>query len=206
MANRNIKIRRYRRRRRRKIIRLCAYVLIAIAALLFAPKVMASGSTSYGLKRKLYISMTQQQKDAVTVSLADQPLQVQKTAAFCLDHLGDEYSQRLRFNKGYSDCSSLVYRAFMHGGVDISNDDMTYARAIYQGLEDKTVEVQNAKQLKPGDIIFYADDETDRYKGIYHVALYIGDGMMCDATMSVGCVAFRPVKLYDRWYVVRLDY
>ncbi len=199
------KIKRQKIKKRKSPLRLLALPLL-FAVVFFFLDVAGLGKTSYGLPQITYKQLTARQTQAVMDSLSDQPVQVQKAATFCLDHLGDEYSQRLRFAEGYSDCSSLVYRAFMSGGVDISNDDMTYARAIYQGLENKTVEVQDAKQLQPGDIIFYADDETDRYKGIYHVALYMGDGMMCDATMSIGCVAFRPVKLYDRWYVVRLNY
>lgn len=94
--------------------------------------------------------------------------------------LGATYSQEKRMQKGYYDCSSLVWRSYKEAGLPL--DEAEYAPVaadIARELEDKWTVV--AKQyvapddLEPGDLIFYRSDETnDRYKSIGHVAMYYG--------------------------------
>ena len=38
-------------------------------------------------------------------------------------HLGDRYSQSMRWAKGYYDCSSLVYRAYAENGFILYHKD-----------------------------------------------------------------------------------
>jgi cell wall-associated NlpC family hydrolase len=96
--------------------------------------------------------------------------------------LGSAYSQEKRMEKGYYDCSSLIWRSYSPYGITF--DETTWApTAADQGLwcdengktiASKAVQVSSLK-LVPGDLIFYAKNaDNGRYKKIYHVAMFEG--------------------------------
>lgn len=106
----------------------------------------------------------------------------QLAARYCLDAVGSTYSQEKRWAEGYYDCSSLAYRAYSEtsdsSGFDFSDcysSDLTTAAAEAQWIVStgRTVSVDD---LRPGDWIFYGGADNGRYLGIYHVAIYLGDG------------------------------
>ena len=80
--------------------------------------------------------------------------------------------------KGYYDCSSLVWRSYKKSGKLFGNK--TYApiaadmvkwcsknhKMIKNGLCSENV---SQRKLRPGDIMFETGDDNPRYKGIYHV-------------------------------------
>ena len=94
------------------------------------------------------------------------------------------YSQARRMENGYYDCSSLVFRAYgrdtgLLGGIP-SYAPSAAAMAYYLERTGKGISQQglDASQLLPGDLIFYgsASSPNGRYKNIYHVSMYYGDG------------------------------
>lgn len=94
-----------------------------------------------------------------------------------------KYSQAKRMQKGYYDCSSLVWRSYKKAGKYFG--DKNYApvaaniakwcfgkkKRIKGGLSYKNI--QNRK-LRPGDLFFEGGADNGRYKGIYHVEMFIG--------------------------------
>lgn len=93
------------------------------------------------------------------------------------------YSQERRMQKGYYDCSSLVWRAYSPSGLkfgsnywapvaaDIAKWSMKYGKKISNGLTDGQIQ---KKKLQVGDLFFQTGADNGRYKGIYHVEMFIG--------------------------------
>lgn len=103
-----------------------------------------------------------------------------KAAAQAYSVLGATYSQDKRMQKGYYDCSSLVWRSYSDIGVKLAgatNYAPTAADLAKQlEKEGKAIyyEYVEADKLQPGDLIFYAGGGNGRYKNIDHAAMYYG--------------------------------
>jgi cell wall-associated NlpC family hydrolase len=69
------------------------------------------------------------------------------------------------------DCSGLTMRAWEHGGVSLPH----YSVAQYE--QSGRVSLSD---IRPGDLVFFASNSND-YRTIYHVGLYIGGGDMIEA-------------------------
>jgi len=69
------------------------------------------------------------------------------------------------------DCSGLTMRAWEAGGVALPH------YSVAQFAQAKKIP---ATQARPGDLVFFGSDPTDAGT-IYHVGLYIGEGMMIEA-------------------------
>ncbi len=93
------------------------------------------------------------------------------------------YSQARRMSKGYYDCSSLVFRSYgcdtaLLGGIS-SWAPTAASMASYLERTGKVISYRglDVSKLRPGDLIFYkAPYSNGRYKNIYHVSMYYGDG------------------------------
>ena len=68
------------------------------------------------------------------------------------------------------DCSGLTMGAWAAGGKTLPH----YSVAQYQASTPIT-----AAQLQPGDLVFWASSGSP--SSIFHVALYVGDGMIIHA-------------------------
>lgn len=95
-----------------------------------------------------------------------------------------KYSQPKRMQKGYYDCSSLVWRSYSKYGTyfgarsyaPVAADICKWcwsskSKRISSGLKDS--QIQNMK-LRAGDLIFKTGAKNGRYKGIYHVEMFAG--------------------------------
>ena len=56
-------------------------------------------------------------------------------------------------------------------------------RKLWNAAQPAIVNIQKVhrtirRNLKPGDIVFYGGWSNGRYKGIYHAAVYIGNGLV----------------------------
>lgn len=83
------------------------------------------------------------------------------------------YSQSNRMGPSSVDCSSLVTRTYSHFNINITG----VAAEEYRWCETKGKTISE-KDLKPGDLIFFNKSyyyNSARYKGIGHVAIYIGN-------------------------------
>ena len=137
-------------------------------------------------------------------------LQWIETAA---QYLGTPYSpydatqQRYVRTPGTMDCSELVAAA-VHSSGDISFPNTTRLQVHYLKRDNpgefgaanekwKFYETNSftTDDLIPGDLIYWTKQEGRHC----HVAVYVGDGYMIDATESGGGVAFRPVENYQMY-------
>lgn len=94
-----------------------------------------------------------------------------------------KYSQPRRMQNGYYDCSSLVWRTYKKMGKTFG--DSSYAPvaaniakwcAKHKKMVTKSYtwnQIQKMK-LRPGDLLFKTGQKNGRYKGIYHVEMFVG--------------------------------
>lgn len=119
--------------------------------------------------------------------------------AYAKQQLGTPYSQDAEKRMTtHFDCSSLVYRSYKTVGIELPLTAASQA----EYLEKKGYRVSE-DNLQPGDLIFYSYTKNGRYKDISHVAIYLGDGQMIEASSSKNAVVmgtFRRsnIQLYGR--------
>jgi cell wall-associated NlpC family hydrolase len=91
------------------------------------------------------------------------------------------------------DCSGLTMMAYSAAGLAIGGHGSSaqYSRAASRGL------LVPYSQVQPGDLIFYSSGGSASGSK-YHVALYIGDGLMIEAPYPGKPVRIVPVRSYDR--------
>ncbi len=108
--------------------------------------------------------------------------------------LGDPYSQKLRGQDDYVDCSSLIQWAYYELGVKVPGT----AAAQAKFCADNGYAVSKS-DLQPGDLVFWSlkrDGEwiqPDRYMNVSHVGIYAGDGKVIEASSSAGEVVIRSL-------------
>jgi cell wall-associated NlpC family hydrolase len=87
------------------------------------------------------------------------------------------------FDKTGFDCSGLMVYAFAAAGKSLPH---------YSGYQEDAGPKFPMDQRKPGDLLFWADDD-----GVHHVALYLGDDKMVEAPESGKVVRIAPVRFDD---------
>lgn len=121
-----------------------------------------------------------------------------KVVEFAFSKLGYPYSQAQRHDGAHFDCSSLCYYAYASAGVDISSGGSSTAAALASYCSSKG-QTLGFEQLQPGDLIFYCcNPGNGRFMGIDHVAIYVGEGKIIDASSSKGYVVYRDIFWKDR--------
>ncbi len=91
----------------------------------------------------------------------------QRAISFARSQLGKPYVFGAT-GPGSYDCSGLTMRAWEAAGRDIPR----LAASQYLGIQHIT-----AGELRPGDLVFWGSSPS----GIYHVAMYLGGGMLIEA-------------------------
>ncbi|MDD3279877.1 MAG: NlpC/P60 family protein [Lachnospiraceae bacterium] len=109
-----------------------------------------------------------------------------------LTKLGTPYSQDLRNQEGYFDCSSFTYWVYSQLGVSLMYDGANTAAAQGRYIVESNLAI-SYDSLAPGDLIFYSFGVNNRYLNIGHVAIYAGDGYVVDASYSKKKVVYRPI-------------
>ncbi len=111
---------------------------------------------------------------------------------YALTRLGDPYSMAKRGQGSYVDCSYLVRWAYQQAGVTSYKAATAAEQARYCVNNDMII---SKDQLRPGDVIFWRKNGCNcgRYKEIHHVAIYIGNGMIIEASSSQGCVRIKEL-------------
>ena len=135
-------------------------------------------------------SLTEAEINSILTGISNS---TQKTVcSFALHRVGYPYSQELRDNGNYYDCSSLAYYSWRSAGVNISNGGATTASAEGQKL-DEAGQTVSYDEMQPGDLIFYSYTNNGRYKNISHVAIYVGGGKVVEARSEEYGVVYRDV-------------
>lgn len=106
------------------------------------------------------------------------------------------YSQARRMSNGYYDCSSLVFRSYdcdskLLGGFSFWAPTAA-SMAAHLERKGKVISYKgiDSSKLVPGDLIFYRkpNGRNGRYKNIYHVSMYYGNGFRLE----------KPLRTYYR--------
>ena len=106
--------------------------------------------------------------------------------------LGTPYSQELRNQDDYFDCSSFSYWVYEQLGINLSYDGANTAAAQGRYIVENGLAIPY-ENLAPGDLIFYSYGINNRYMNIDHVAIYAGEGYVVDASIAKHMVAYRPI-------------
>ena len=119
-----------------------------------------------------------------TVAVARSGRGAAAAIAFALSQLGDMYLWGATGPNRW-DCSGLTMGAWEKAGVQLPH----YSVAQYEQIKHIS-----ADELRPGDLIFWAEDHNDPGT-IFHVAMYLGGGRMVHAPRTG-----KPVKLESVYY------
>ena len=124
--------------------------------------------------------------------------------SYALSKVGYPYSQAQRTSGSAYDCSSLAYYSWNDAGVDISYGT-GYPPTAAEGA--KQLEIHGKKlstfDLKPGDLVYYGGNANGRYMGIYHVAIYVGNGMAVEALNEDYGVVYQKLRTNKACMVCR---
>lgn len=128
----------------------------------------------------------------------------EKVVRFALSKVGSPYSQANRTNGTSFDCSSLAYYSWDAAGTDISYGTR-YPPTAAEGArmlneKGKTLDTMD---LLPGDLIYYGGSSNGRYMGIYHVAIYIGNGNAVEALNESSGVVYQKLRTKNAIMVAR---
>lgn len=92
---------------------------------------------------------------------------------------GDLYSQPRRMDKGYSDCSSIPYKALRDTGMlDESQTKRTISTKYMRDGDPRMYQIPMAK-LERGDLLWWQKPGIDYYYG--HTGIYLGNGKVLEA-------------------------
>ncbi|MDY7088360.1 MAG: NlpC/P60 family protein, partial [Actinomycetota bacterium] len=103
---------------------------------------------------------------------------------FALAQRGDPYVWSEEGPDEY-DCSGLMYAAYRSVGFQLTR----VSRDQYWQTRNKVV---SRYSLLPGDLLFFSSSSS--WRGIHHVAMYAGDGMMVEAPRTGLNVRLVPVR------------
>lgn len=104
---------------------------------------------------------------------------VEKFIAAAMVYEGDLYSQKNRMDKGYSDCSSIPYKALRDTGMlDESQTMRTISTKYMRDGDPRMYQIPMAK-LERGDLLWWQKPGIDYYYG--HTGIYLGNGKVLEA-------------------------
>jgi hypothetical protein len=108
---------------------------------------------------------------------------------YAVKHYNSTYSQPLRMSTGYYDCSSYVWRSYQSAKSYLGSSSYAPTAAdLAKWCNEKGYVIYNGKanisKLLPGDLIFETGEDNGRYKGVYHVDLYVGNGVTLTVARS----------------------
>jgi hypothetical protein len=115
-----------------------------------------------------------------------------------LSRLGHPYSQSLRGQGIYVDCSYLTRWAYQQAGVSHFVAPTAASQAEYCVNNGLTI---SKADLLAGDLVFWSHKVNGRFLNITHTGVYAGDGMVIDASFSRGIVVYRPLFDADKQVV-----
>lgn len=92
---------------------------------------------------------------------------------------GDLYSQKKRLDKGYSDCSSIPYKALRDTGMlDTSQTQRTISTKFMRDGDPRMYQIPMSK-LERGDLLWWQKPNINYYYG--HTGIYLGNGKVLEA-------------------------
>lgn len=107
-----------------------------------------------------------------------------------LTRLGHPYSQPLRGQGDYVDCSYLTWWACQQAGIDLPMTSVEQARYCLENGRNV-----GQSELQPGDLVFWSKTTCGcgRWNEIHHVGIYAGNNQVIEASSSKGCVVIQEL-------------
>ena len=127
-------------------------------------------------------------------------VKVEKFISSAMKYKGDKYSQPRRMERGYSDCSSLIYKALRDAGLLDSKETTRTISTKFMRDGDPRFKMIPMSQLQRGDIL-WGQDNTPQYGG--HVAIYLGDGKTLEARVREGVDFNKKRPYFTRVYRIK---
>lgn len=132
-------------------------------------------------------------------------VKVEKFITAAMKYKGDKYSQPKRLQKGFSDCSSLIWKALKDTGfLDESQTTRTvstkYMRDGDPRFRKLEIEVKDAQR---GDILWYQRPGTDDDDYFGHVAIVLNETQVLEAITPKVAITSRTRIKYQRVYRVK---
>lgn len=125
-------------------------------------------------------------KSSAKVTSSISNTKIKKVLNYALNQVGDDYRLGATGPSSY-DCSGLTMMAYRQVGVSLSH---------FSGSQWSQTRRVSKSQLRPGDLVFF-------FKGIRHVAIYIGNNKMVHAAnYGTGVVIS---SLSESYYASRLS-
>ena len=104
---------------------------------------------------------------------------VERFIAAAMRYKGNKCSISKRMVRGYSDCSSLIYKGLNDAGLlDTSKTTRTVSTKFMRD-GDPRFERISMNDIQRGDILWWQKPNTSTYSG--HVAIYLGNGRVLEA-------------------------
>lgn len=104
---------------------------------------------------------------------------VEKFIKAAMVYEGNLYSQAKRMEKGYSDCSSIPYKALRDTGMlDTSQTQRTISTKFMRDGDPRMYQIP-MKNLERGDLLWWQKPGINYYYG--HTGIYLGDGKVLEA-------------------------
>lgn len=110
---------------------------------------------------------------------------VEKFIEAALKYNGDKYSQLKRMDKGFSDCSSLIYKGLRDSNLLDNSQTTRTISTKYMGADnprDPRFKLIEMKDLQRGDILWGGSYVNGSWSG--HVAIYLGNGKTFEAVKA----------------------
>ena len=142
--------------------------------------------------------------DAIIAGISSMSDTQKSVVSYALSKVGYPYSQEERTSGTAFDCSSLAFYAWEAAGVDVSfgGGGPPCAADMAKMLESHGKKL-TTMDLQPGDLVFYGGEANGRYMGIYHVAIYIGNGMCVEALSTSYGVVYQRLRTTNAIMVCR---
>ena len=105
--------------------------------------------------------------------------------------MGGSYSQKRRYDKGYYDCSSFAACLWKKAGYQPAGD--TTVEILRKAKEDGRA-FTDRSQLLPGDAVVIKGGPPNGY----HMGVYIGGGIVRQASSSARKVVDTPLGQFQR--------
>ena len=153
-------------------------------------------------------SLTDEEIDAIVDDSGATGRQ-EEVIRFALSRVGYPYSQANRASGYAYDCSSLAFYSWQAGGVDISYGGgypptaAAEASKLYSKGEVVNSTRLDVRDMEPGDLIFYGGHDNGRFLGIYHVAVYVGNGEVVEALNEDHGVVYQTLRTKNVILVLR---
>lgn len=107
---------------------------------------------------------------------------VERFIEAALKYMGDAYSQLKRMDKGFSDCSSLIYKGLIDSKLLDNSQTTRTISTLYMKDGDPRFKLIDMKDLERGDILWGGDFVNGKWSG--HVAIYMGNGKTFEAVKA----------------------